>query len=63
VISVAELWRVLLDAAGPRTGRPVVVGIGGRSSSGETTLAARLAASRLPDPPFEPAFGDFRPFL
>jgi len=44
VISVAELWRVLLDAAGPRTGRPVVLGIGGRSSSGKTTLAGRLAA-------------------
>lgn len=23
----------------------------------------RLRAFRLPDPPFEPAFGDFRPFL
>jgi pantothenate kinase len=46
VISVAELWRVLLDAAGPRTGRPVVLGIGGRSSSGKTTLAGRLAAGK-----------------
>jgi pantothenate kinase len=46
VISVAELWRVLLDAAGPRTARPVVLGIGGRSSSGKTTLAGRLAAGK-----------------
>jgi len=46
VISVAELWRVLLDAAGPGTDRPAVVGIGGRSSSGKTTLAGRLAAEK-----------------
>jgi hypothetical protein len=44
VMSLAELGRVLLDAAGPVVGRPVVVGVGGRSSSGKTTLAGRLAA-------------------
>jgi hypothetical protein len=44
VISLAELGRVLLAAAGRRTGRPVVRAVAGRSSSGKTTLAGRLAA-------------------
>ncbi len=43
-ISLAELGRVLLAAAGRRTGWPVVLAVAGRSSSGKTTSAGRLAA-------------------
>jgi pantothenate kinase len=39
-----ELARVLLDASGRPADRPAVLGVGGRSSSGKTTFAARLAA-------------------
>jgi hypothetical protein len=39
------LVRLLLAAAGPPPDRPAVIGIGGRSSGGKTTLAARLAAA------------------
>jgi hypothetical protein len=44
VMPMAELGRVLLDAAGPRAGQPAVLGVGGRSSRGKTSLAGRLAA-------------------
>jgi pantothenate kinase len=45
VMPVDDLARLLLDAAGPPVGRPALLGIGGRSSSGKTTLAGRLAAA------------------
>jgi pantothenate kinase len=44
VVSWEDLARVLFDAAGRHADRPAVVGLGGRSSSGKTTLAGRLAA-------------------
>jgi hypothetical protein len=44
VMSWEELARVLLDAAGRHADRPAVLGVGGRSSSGKTTFAGRLAA-------------------
>jgi hypothetical protein len=43
ILSLAALARHLLDS-GPR-GRPAIVGIDGRSSSGKTTLASRLAGA------------------
>jgi hypothetical protein len=43
VLPLTDLVRLLLSAD-PPVDRPVVVGIGGRSSSGKTTLARRLAA-------------------
>jgi hypothetical protein len=43
LVSWDELARVPLDAAGRHADRPAVLGVGGRSSSGKTTLAARLA--------------------
>ena len=46
VMALAELGRVLL--AGPPAGRPLVLGVGGRSSSGKTTLAGRLATEVSP---------------
>ena len=42
---LAELVDRLLTAAGPPPDRPAVLGIGGRSSGGKTTLAGRLAAA------------------
>lgn len=45
VVPVAEVAATLLGQAGPVDGRPVVVGVDGRSSSGKTTVAGRLAAT------------------
>nr|WP_297429334.1 hypothetical protein [uncultured Actinotalea sp.] len=45
VVTVAELVRLVLDAAGPVEGRPVVVAVEGRSASGKTTLAGLLHAA------------------
>lgn len=47
-MALAELGRVQLAATDPPAGRPVVLGIGGRSSSGKTTLAGRLATEMSP---------------
>jgi hypothetical protein len=47
-MALAELGRVLLAATDPPAGRPVVLGIGGRSSSGKTILAGRLATEMSP---------------
>jgi hypothetical protein len=44
VMPLTELAQLLLVVAGTAVGRPVVIGIGGRSSSGKTTVAGRLAA-------------------
>jgi plastocyanin len=41
---MAELARVVLSAAGGVRGRPPIVAVDGRSSSGKTTLARRLQA-------------------
>ncbi len=46
VVSVPWLVDALLDVAGPVDGRPVVIAVDGRSSSGKTTLARRICASR-----------------
>jgi hypothetical protein len=43
VLPLTHLARLLLDA-GSAVDRPVVMGVGGRSSSGKTTVAGRLAA-------------------
>jgi energy-coupling factor transporter ATP-binding protein EcfA2 len=42
---LAELVRVLLAAAGDPRGRPRIVAVDGRSSSGKTTLVRRLEAA------------------
>jgi len=44
VMSWGELAGELLDAAGRQVDRPVVLGVGGRSCSGKTSFAGRLAA-------------------
>lgn len=45
-VALADLLDHLLATAGPVAGRPVLVAVDGRSSSGKTTLAARLAGLR-----------------
>ena len=42
VVRLTELAGLVLDAAGTSTGRPPIVALDGRSSSGKTTLARRL---------------------
>ena len=42
VVRLTELAGLVLDAAGAATGRPPIVALDGRSSSGKTTLARRL---------------------
>jgi hypothetical protein len=42
VVRLTELALLVLDAAGASTGRPPIVALDGRSSSGKTTLARRL---------------------
>jgi hypothetical protein len=42
VMPLAELAALLLETAGERDGRPAIVVVDGRSSSGKTTLAGRL---------------------
>ncbi len=42
VVRLTELAGLVLDAAGASTGRPPIVALDGRSSSGKTTLARRL---------------------
>ena len=44
VESVRAVFRTLAEAAGSPAGRPRVIAVDGRSSSGKTTLASRLAA-------------------
>jgi hypothetical protein len=44
VMPLEGLARLLLDAAESVPNRPAVLGVGGRSSSGKTTLSGRLAA-------------------
>ncbi len=46
VVSVSWLTAALLDTAGPVAGRPVVLAVDGRSSSGKSTLARRICDSR-----------------
>lgn len=44
VQSLAVFTQALIDLAGPRIRRPVVVAVDGRSSSGKTTLTDRICA-------------------
>lgn len=46
VLPVPDVLSRLLAAAGPVSGRPVLVAVDGRSSSGKTTLSASLRALR-----------------
>jgi uridine kinase len=42
-VSLVELAALALDAIGPVVHRPRIVGVDGRTASGKTTLASRLA--------------------
>jgi ABC-type cobalamin/Fe3+-siderophores transport system ATPase subunit len=43
VMSLVEFAPLVLDAIGPVVDRPRIVGVDGRTASGKTTLARRLA--------------------
>ncbi|MDA0141725.1 hypothetical protein OJ962_29810, partial [Solirubrobacter sp. CPCC 204708] len=45
VVELSAFAALVLDAAGPKDGRPAIVAVDGRSAGGKTSFADRLAGA------------------